>query len=108
MSTKHRYFLIFFPSYFLKVYLRQSSKIKSQKEVTKNSGNQGFSKFSGTGSVLIITDPDLDPGGPKTYGSTTLGQTQKNRCLLQGFTPSHAGQRVKIFKKGKRREGETK
>ena len=58
-------------------YTTSITKIKSHKEVIKKSQksrNQGFSYYfclitegSGAGSVLM--DSDLDPGGPKTYGS---------------------------------------
>jgi hypothetical protein len=71
MSTRNQFFAV----YFMKVHLRQFSKIKSHKEVTKH-GNQSFSNFiclmvegSGSGYVQKMTDLDLDPGGPITYGS---------------------------------------
>ncbi len=67
--------LSFYAHSFLKVHLHHSSKIKSHKEVTK----QSFSSWlmvesgAGSGSIQINTYPDADPGGPKTYGSYNFG-----------------------------------
>ncbi len=87
--------LSFFQS-FLKIYFHQSSKIKSQKNVTKQKSRlsyllcllmEGYGSRSRYGFVQIMTDPDL--GDPKTYGygsgSTALVKPVfqiRNRCAL--------------------------
>ncbi len=49
--------------------------------MSQNSRNQGFSYFfrwmtEGSGSGPIMMDPDLAPGGPKTYGTVEEGNTE--------------------------------
>jgi hypothetical protein len=67
--------------YFLKVHLHHFSKIKSHhKEVTKQQESRFFIQFllddrriwepkPDPDPYLVLLDPDLDPGGLKTYGS---------------------------------------
>jgi|688.fasta_scaffold293035_1 hypothetical protein len=67
------FFSDFFAYYSLQVHLHQSSKILSDSEVTRHVEIKVFLIFclfmevSGSGSIQIITDPDL--WGPKTYES---------------------------------------
>jgi hypothetical protein len=71
MPTKNEFFcLLLFEGIFMYI-----SEIKSQKELIK-SRNQGYFLaflMEGSGSVQIMTDPDLD--SPKTYKSYGSGST---------------------------------
>jgi hypothetical protein len=72
MTTKK-----FVASYFLKLHLHHFSKIKSNKEVTKQSVLRVFFLLlldyrrirRRIRTYLVLKDPKQDSGGPKTYGS---------------------------------------
>ncbi len=83
-NKKMVFYKVFVLNTFYKVHLHQPLQYiykvhfidkKSQKEVTKNSRNQGFSYIfcllmegSGSDTIQIISDPDL--GSPKLMNST--------------------------------------
>jgi hypothetical protein len=46
---------------------------------------KGSGTGAGSGSVPTITDPDADPGGPKTYGSYGSGTGHWQQALEIGF-----------------------
>ncbi len=63
-DNNYNLFCHFFAYYFLKLHLHHFSKIHDTKQYLCL-----LKEGSGSGSVPRTKGPDLDPGGPKTYGS---------------------------------------
>ncbi len=92
-SKKLFFNTIFSAYYFLKVHLHHFPKIKSQKEsLTRR--NQGFSNYfcmmiEDPDLYIWLVDPDPDPGGPKTWGSSGSGS---------GTLRRRKGKKIKIYR----------